>query len=236
MTTAVDTALVRDLGEAAARHIPASEDVRVLGSEDGVQLAGFAGAAVADLGDGRVVALCAGDELVHALATSPLGTLSLAAALQPSFDAVAAHLGGTAGAARDVLVEELPGLIADLAVTILLGGHAVTAALVVPSAGLGGAAPTPQPSPEAPASAPARGIEMLHGVVMDVTVEIGRTRMPVRDLLSLAPGAVVELDRAAGSPADLLVNGRLIARGEVVVVDEDYALRITEILDPSAAH
>jgi flagellar motor switch protein FliN/FliY len=91
-----------------------------------------------------------------------------------------------------------------------------------------------------PAGAPAvhvplaRGIEMLHGVDMEVTVELGRTRMTVRDLLALAPGAVLELDRAAGSPADLLVNGRLIARGEVVVVDEDFGLRVTEILDPDA--
>jgi flagellar motor switch protein FliN len=79
-----------------------------------------------------------------------------------------------------------------------------------------------------------RGLEMLHGVDMEVTVELGRTRMTVRDLLALSPGAVLELDRAAGSPADLLVNGRLIARGEVVVVDEDFGLRVTEILDDAA--
>jgi flagellar motor switch protein FliN/FliY len=82
---------------------------------------------------------------------------------------------------------------------------------------------------------PNRGIEMLHGVIMDVTVELGRTRMSVRDLLALSPGTVLELDRAAGSPADLLVNGRLIARGEVVVVDEDFGLRVTEIVDEAAA-
>ena len=76
---------------------------------------------------------------------------------------------------------------------------------------------------------------MLHGVDMEVTVEIGRTRMTVRELLDLSPGAVLELDRAAGSPADLLVNGRLIARGEVVVIDEDFGLRITEILNDGAA-
>ena len=75
---------------------------------------------------------------------------------------------------------------------------------------------------------------MLHGVDMELTVELGRTRMAVRDLLALAPGDVLELDRAAGSPADLLVNGRLIARGEVVVVDEDFGLRITQILDSTA--
>jgi flagellar motor switch protein FliN/FliY len=76
---------------------------------------------------------------------------------------------------------------------------------------------------------------MLHGVDMEVTVELGRTRMTVRDLLALTPGAVLELDRAAGSPADLLVNGRLIARGEVVVVDEDFGLRVTEIIDDARA-
>ncbi|MCL8027686.1 flagellar motor switch protein FliN [Nocardioides bruguierae] len=80
-----------------------------------------------------------------------------------------------------------------------------------------------------------RGIDMLAGVEMEVTVELGRTRMPVRELLALAPGTVLALDRAAGSPADLLVNGRLVARGEVVVVDEDFGLRVTEILDQTQA-
>ena len=66
---------------------------------------------------------------------------------------------------------------------------------------------------------------------MALTVEIGRTRMSVRDVLGLEPGSVVELDRAAGAPADILLNGRMIAQGEVVVVDQDYAVRITRILD-----
>ena len=57
--------------------------------------------------------------------------------------------------------------------------------------------------------------------------------MSVRELLSLVPGAVIELDRAAGGPADLLVNGRLIARGEVVVIDENFGIRITEIVPPT---
>ena len=74
------------------------------------------------------------------------------------------------------------------------------------------------------------GLELLHDVEMEVTAELGRTRMTVRDLLSLAPGAVIELDRLAGGPADLLVNGRLIARGEVVVIDENFGIRITEIV------
>jgi flagellar motor switch protein FliN/FliY len=76
------------------------------------------------------------------------------------------------------------------------------------------------------------GLDMLHDVEMEVSAELGRTRMSVRELLSLSPGAIVELDRAAGSPADLLVNGRLIARGEVVVVDENFGIRITQIVAP----
>ncbi len=81
----------------------------------------------------------------------------------------------------------------------------------------------------------ARGMGMLRGVHMEITAEIGRTKMTVQELLELAAGSVVELDRPVGSPADLLVNGRLFARGEVVVVDEDFALRITEIVEPDDA-
>jgi flagellar motor switch protein FliN/FliY len=71
----------------------------------------------------------------------------------------------------------------------------------------------------------------INNVEMALTVEIGRTRMSVRDVLNLEPGGVIELDRSAGAPADVLLNGRLIAHGEVVVVDQDYAVRITRILD-----
>lgn len=71
----------------------------------------------------------------------------------------------------------------------------------------------------------------INNVEMALTVEIGRTRMSVRDVLNLEPGAVVELDRSAGAPADILLNGRLVAFGEVVVVDQDYAVRVTQILD-----
>lgn len=72
----------------------------------------------------------------------------------------------------------------------------------------------------------------ISNVAMDLTVELGRVRMSVREVLALEPGAVIELDRSVGAPADVLLNGRLIARGEVVVVDQDYAVRITRILDP----
>ncbi len=75
-----------------------------------------------------------------------------------------------------------------------------------------------------------RSMALLHDVEMGVTAELGRRRMTVRDLLSLTPGAVIELDRAAGSPVDVLVNGTLIARGEVVVIDEEFGIRISEIV------
>jgi flagellar motor switch protein FliN/FliY len=82
---------------------------------------------------------------------------------------------------------------------------------------------------------PYRSIEgrlsRINEVEMALTVEIGRTRMPVRTVLGLEVGAVVELDRAVGAPADVLLNGRLIAHGEVVVVDQEFAVRITRILD-----
>jgi flagellar motor switch protein FliN/FliY len=75
----------------------------------------------------------------------------------------------------------------------------------------------------------------IHDVEMALTVEIGRTRMSIREALSMEPGKVIELDRSAGAPVDVLLNGRKIALGEVVVVDQDYGVRITRILDVAEA-
>ncbi len=75
----------------------------------------------------------------------------------------------------------------------------------------------------------ARPIEVLQGVEMAVTVELGRTRMMVRDLLGIRVGSVIELDRQVGSNVDILVNGTLLAKGEVVVVDDEMGVRITDI-------
>lgn len=76
-------------------------------------------------------------------------------------------------------------------------------------------------------------IEMLMDVPLRVTVELGRTQMSVRQVLELQNGAVVELDRMAGEAVDVLVNDKLMARGEVVVVDDKFGIRITEIIAPS---
>ena len=75
-------------------------------------------------------------------------------------------------------------------------------------------------------------LERLYGVTVELTVEVGRTRMTLGQALALGPGSVVTLDRLADKPVDLLVNGRPIARGEVVVIDEEYGLRITEVSGP----
>ena len=73
-------------------------------------------------------------------------------------------------------------------------------------------------------------LQRLHDVPVELAVEIGRTRMTIGEALALGPGSIVTLDRLAGEPVDLLVNGRPIARGEVVVVDEEFGLRITEVV------
>lgn len=75
----------------------------------------------------------------------------------------------------------------------------------------------------------------LTDVSVELTVEVGRTRMSLGEALALGPGSVITLDRLADRPVDLLVNGRPIARGEVVVIDEQFGLRITEVSGSSTA-
>lgn len=86
---------------------------------------------------------------------------------------------------------------------------------------------------EAPGQPPAGDIALLLDVPLQVTVELGRTRMRIRDVLDLAPGSIIELDRIAGEPVDVLVNGKQIARGEVVVINEEFGVRITEVAHPA---
>ena len=76
-------------------------------------------------------------------------------------------------------------------------------------------------------------IEMILDIPVQLTVELGRTRLPIRSLLQLAHGSVVELDGLAGEPMDVLVNGTLIAQGEVVVVNDKFGIRLTDIITPS---
>src|SRR5438552_6671738 len=205
-----------------------AEDVVITGQ---AVRARFAGAAQGE------VAFIVAQDLVDALADTPMGSLDLTQALRPALEAAVATLG-------PVVVD--PGELmepADAIRSIIEAGGAlvpyngeenIRAALglaVAAQVTTQETAPPPDEEPSGKGSRP--GFDLLHDVEMEVTAELGRTRMSVRELLSLAPGAVIELDRAAGGPADLLVNGRLIARGEVVVIDENFGIRITEIVGPT---
>jgi flagellar motor switch protein FliN/FliY len=103
------------------------------------------------------------------------------------------------------------------------------------------AAPTPAPAPahifeqfgggqEKPVTP--QGFDMILDIPVRITVELGRTKISIRNLLQLAHGSVVELDGLAGEPMDVLVNGTLIAQGEVVVVNDKFGIRLTDIITP----
>ena len=90
-------------------------------------------------------------------------------------------------------------------------------------------------TPELPVGAPsrsARDLRLLADVEVHLSVQLGRVRLPMRELLALDAGSVVELDRSAESPVDVLVNGHLVARGEVVVIDGEFGVRFTSIVEP----
>jgi flagellar motor switch protein FliN len=85
----------------------------------------------------------------------------------------------------------------------------------------------------APQMAAGNDINMILDIPVQLTVELGRTRIPIKHILQLAQGSVVELETLAGEPMDVLVNGYLIAQGEVVVVNDKFGIRLTDIVTPS---
>jgi flagellar motor switch protein FliN/FliY len=88
-------------------------------------------------------------------------------------------------------------------------------------------------SSSAPPNAAGNDLNMILDIPVQLTVELGRTRIPIKNILQLAQGSVVELDALAGEPMDVLVNGFLIAQGEVVVVNDKFGIRLTDIVTPS---
>jgi flagellar motor switch protein FliN/FliY len=197
-------------------------------------------------GLGRLV-LAVAAPLARDVQVGPPPAEDLLEGLRPAFTAAAAAFGVPAAALAD-LTEVDPGAMVagpgeDMHGVLLLDGdtHRATLAFLAP-AGTGAFAPsvaehefaplppgagTAGPAARSPLAGP---IELLHDVEMGLTVELGRTRMLVRDILDLSPVSVIELDRAAGGPIDVLVNGTLLARGEVVVIDEEFGIRITEVI------
>ena len=170
-------------------------------------------------------------ELCEALQQSAMGDLDLAAALAPAIEQIASALGNVALGPVEAMDARLAlhraFAFADAAFVPLLGSAGVRGGVAV---GIEIAATDDAVKPFEFTELSAQRLDILRGVEMAATAELGRARMTVNDLLSLRNGAVIELDRAAGAPADLYVNGRLIARGEVVVVDENYGLRITQVV------
>ncbi|WP_144758740.1 flagellar motor switch protein FliN [Curtobacterium sp. 9128] len=222
--TGAAEALARQLPTAApltAQALPGGATPAVLeAAVDGVVVS-FVGGLSADL----AVVLTDLDAIAAAGGTDQ-GIVAVTDVLSPSLEAAGSVLGvGVLGEARR---ESAASLFADPDTVVF----ALTAGGVpggwfgirIRENGTVGSAPSH-------GAIPAGNLGRINNVEMTLTVEIGRTRMSVRDVLGLEPGAVVELDRSAGAPADVLLNGRLIAHGEVVVVDQDYAVRITKILD-----
>ena len=213
--------------EALARLLPSTAILEAIAIEgvpigpfDSAVVASFVGVTSADL---AIVFLDPIETADAAVADSQL--VSIVDLLRPALDAAAAVLGsGVLGESR---VQGATALFSDPATKVFaLATGSSTAgwfAIRVREI-LAGAASISQESL-------VNNLSRINNVEMALTVEIGRTRMSVRDVLGLEPGAVIELDRSAGAPADVLLNGRLIAHGEIVVVDQDYAVRITQILD-----
>jgi flagellar motor switch protein FliN/FliY len=232
--TSSTTELLAAAAAAAAAQIPSSTPL-VLGPTDGTLAPQPTGTAVVAGFTGAVsgtVAVIVDPALEAALAGAEGGPLPLADAVAPALQAAIAAIGPAVPGPVEAVPAAGPVSRSDISWAPLVGDGEVSAWVGLAVAA--GSAPVPPaatvPGPRAEASS----LNLLRDVEMVLTVELGRTRMSVRELLSLAPGSVVELDRAAGAPADLMVNGRLLARGEVVVVDEDYGLRITEIIEPGA--
>jgi len=90
----------------------------------------------------------------------------------------------------------------------------------------------PELTGDAPSTIAPGRLDMILDIPVQVTVELGRSKIPIRNLLQLAQGSVVELDRLAGEPLDVLVNGCLIAQGEVVVVNDKFGIRLTDVISP----
>ena len=257
MTQTMSTSeLARQAAMAALSNLPISDPLELGQPTSDLTQLRFDGVAVT----ARFTGSRSGDVLIaveraltDALQNSPLGALDVSAALAPAL-AAAAGATGTVMTGPGQQLEPATALAALLGkpggcVVPLLHQGVVRAlvGVVITTEPTSGAAQTPHyPSPEelragggagmpGPRTALRTGLDLLRDVSMDVTAQIGSTRMTISELLALNEGAVVELDRAAGAPADLLVNGHLIARGEVVVIDENFALRITEIITDETA-
>ena len=196
----------------------------------------------AELSDGSVVALMASDDGALRLAgTNEPDALS--ALMAEPFSLVASALGAVVLAVSPISGREaIPGGMTPVpGLRTLVGAGLFDGDSPIASVGLcrptvEGSSGAGAASSKAPVSMPgmsagvSRNLHLLADVTLGVTAELGSTTMTMGGLLDLQPGGVIELDREAGAPIELLVNGTLIARGEVVVADGHYAVRVTEVV------
>ncbi|MEW6200392.1 MAG: flagellar motor switch protein FliN [bacterium] len=130
-----------------------------------------------------------------------------------------------ADAAAEVSDEDMSALFAEPA--------AAAPTFEAPPAAATPVAPAMHAEPAgAAAEYPQKNIDVLLDVPLEVIVELGKTEMQIKDILEIAPGSIVELERLSGEPVDILVNGKLVARGEVVVVDENFGVKLIHIVSP----
>ncbi len=211
------TSVPLEVAEGAPKAFPARDADAVRGS--------FVGSTSAD------VVVVADAAVADALALAD-ATISLEDALRPALEAACATLGAgvlDTSPAGPIGEDLMDPEVVTIALEAMGEAHAWFGLRIRRA---------PQVVPQqrtAPDGEQRIAMRVLQDVEMTLTAEIGRTRLPVRQVLDLVPGSVLELDRAAGSPADVMVNGRLVARGEVVVIDEEYGVRITEIVDADGA-
>jgi flagellar motor switch protein FliN/FliY len=244
-------AAVLAVGSRLAGPAAPQEDVGQLIVADDVR------GAWSELSDGTVVVVFAATSSLSPSAQGPSGE-GVVVELGPAVDAAAAALGQVAPAPRAIVeLADLPlSLTADRPDRQVVGAGVFEGDQPVASVGVCSFAAAADPSPAAPASAPApagdgaassgepvdgngsaagpRNFHLLADVELGISAELGRTTMSMGELLDLQPGGVIELKRTVGTPIDVLVNGTLIARGEVVVVEDAYAVRVTEVVSEKA--
>lgn len=234
--------------EAASGALPAASGSWSVERVDSAAPIGDGQAVTATLAGIGTVSMVFAPRLARQLQVGPPPADDLLEGATPAMEALAAVVSRTVGTSavlgdpREVSggsVERVPAGHSGFVFHLYDGtDHAASLIVAVPLTSLapaGGAeiigpGDYEQFEPVSPVGASDVPVTVLHDVELGVTVELGRTKMLVRDVLSLTIGSVVELDRAAGSPVDVYVNGTLIARGEVVVVDEEFGVRITEVI------
>jgi flagellar motor switch protein FliN/FliY len=249
MTATLDTpTLTRAVGNAASllsSRLPFAFDPLPVDDRAGVLSAPGEGSLALSAGitgiEGSTVLLALTAASIAALVDGPLGHQEPADALGPVLADALAALEPVLGSGLSLDAPQV--LPADLALeSVATTGGCVAGVVLQTESGPGGMLVVRLPAsdlalePLTPGAEPADGsgqagsLELLGDVEMAVTAVLGRTRLSVRHLLGIAIGHVVELDRTADSAVDLLVNGTLVARGEVVVIDDEFGVRITEIV------